>query len=576
MKNMMKICELVIAMVFLTGTLAACGPGGQVIQGIDPNKTQIYVEVFDSDYGADWVEKVAEDFNKIYTEYEVVVTAAVTELSVIYEKIKGGYDTNDIYITSEPLFTTNMIQRGLLENLEDVYDSKPDGEDGLTVRQKMKNSDLYESIWSDENGVYSLPAADGITGMVFDYDLFVEKGWLNAEGASDVEAKKALDAAGIQYQTFGNKLQFVSSTGKTNYEAGDTILKPGKDGKYGTYDDGQPQNIAEWQTMLDAIAVTAKPFLWTGQFASTYTRVLIDSVFAQYDGLQNYNTFMSCFGKDDRTGETITLEEGYKVYEMDGLEKAMQFFYDYYTPRKYVHSDCSKTGVGGSHSEAQNTFVLGFEKDPQPAMLVDGIWWERGAKGTFDMLAAKGNVSRGFGKRDYRYMLFPYMEGQYGLDGKGNGSVLMAQDTGNIYMVKKDCSPELLEMKKLFLTWLHKDEYLRYYTRTTGSVRPFYYEMTEADLAEMTPFNRNVWEMYADTENIGIVRPEIQSYQSPLRAYGMKGDFYTAEIGIETPTYPISAYDRGFSVDQYVEGMKTHYKNAWQGYIDGWNAAKGE
>ncbi len=567
---MKKLIALTLAVISVI-TFSSCKNlgQGQVIESIDTGKTQIYVEVFDGGYGKEWVQKVANDFNATYPNYQVVVYGATTDYSVIYEAIKGGYGTTDIYFTCEPLYTKEMIDRNLLTDLTDVYNSHIDGENKPSIKEKTVNYEIYEDIWSDDNGIYALPYGDSVNGIVFDYDYFVNSGYIKSVSATDTQTLEALTAQGITYKTVGQKVFFESSENSVNYEEGDVITSAGKDGKFGTYDDGQPQNIAEWDDMLKRIVAKGdKAFIWSGEFASIYTLPMITSVFAQYDGIDNFNLFYSFDGTYSRTSEKITAETGYKVYEMEGLEYSMNFFDTYLNDNKYKHSAAIGTGVGKSHTDAQNNFILGYTTNSCPTMLFDGVWWEHEAKGTFDMLESRGETDKKYGVTDYRFMMLPKFEGQIGIDGNGNGSVLTATDTGNVYMVKRNEDAETIKMKKEFIAWTCKDEYLRYFTKTTSSFRPFVYELSDAEKAEMTVFGRNAWEMYSDRDNIAVVRPLLNYYFSNIYNYGGKRDFFNAKIGQQTISSPIQMHDQGYSVDEYVAGMKKYYKDAWNSYLD--------
>ena len=126
-----------------------------------------------------------------------------------------------------------------------------------------------------------LPWDESIVGMVFDYKTFVENGWLNYASEDD---KAALSTQGITYTENNGVLYFASATGKVNYAVGDVLLTAGKDGKYGTYDDGQPTTMAEFDDMLGNIAYgnkKAKTFLYSG-LNDNYTSWVMQEVMAQY------------------------------------------------------------------------------------------------------------------------------------------------------------------------------------------------------------------------------------------------------------------------------------------------------
>jgi ABC-type glycerol-3-phosphate transport system substrate-binding protein len=147
-------------------------------------------------------------------------------------------------------------------------------------------------------------------------------------------------------------------------------------------------------------------------------------------------------------------------------------------------------------------------------MLVEGLWWENEAK---TMLAevARENASRGYGQVNYRYMLLPAIEGQKGIDGKGNGTVFTVSDTGGIVVVKQEDAKKLAKIKE-FLAMTLSDEVLKDFTKNTGIMRPYKYEMTDEDLSSMSKFARNAWEIYNDEENIELVRFGVTRYAQPV------------------------------------------------------------
>ena len=64
------------------------------------------------------------------------------------------------------------------------------------------------------------------------------------------------------------------------------------------------------------------------------------------------------------------------------------------------------------------------------------------------------------------------------------------------------CS-EKKELAKDFFKYAHSDEALRIFSRVTGSIRPFDYELMKEDKEDMTYFAQNMWDIYRN-ENTKI------------------------------------------------------------------------
>jgi hypothetical protein len=199
-------------------------------------------------------------------------------------------------------------------------------------------------------------------------------------------------------------------------------------------------------------------------------------------------------------------------------------------------------------------------------MLVDGAWWENEARAMFDALEESGETDRGYGKRDYRYMLLPELEGQKGIDGQGNGSVLAIQNSGTV-MVPKTEDKEKLAAVKDFIAYTMSDENLRKFTVQTGVINPYYYELTAEDRENMTPLANATWDIYHDTENIGLVRPTLLQATVAVRFLD------TTSTVKELPFYAtgtpyaniMKALYANKSIDEFVAGAKSYISaDIWQ------------
>lgn len=525
-----KILVVVIVICMLLTFVCGCNPG----DGYDPNRTQIFVSVYSGGYGHAWIETLATEFNASQEEFEVVIKTNKDLSDRIIPALQAGTSEYDLYLTSN-MPINDLIGMELAADISDVYDKDVDG-NGTTIRQKIKDQEFL-TAYSDEAGkIYMVPFADSLAGFIYDHDLFMEKGLYN-------------------------------------YQADGVTLTVGKDGVAGTYDDGQPTNLTEWQDMIDRIAVLGiEPFIVTGQFKNEYTQPIFEAAWAQYDGPSQYDLIYTYNGTytAPSTGvqTTITPATGYLTMDMEGKMKALEFLKTYLANLSYQHPAIESTSY--SHEDTQGLFITGYQKasaNPESALLCDGVWWENEARNYFNNLSNMGVTDRGFGKREYRFMLLPAFDGQKGIDGTGKGSVLATNDHSNMF-VKAQSDADRVRGAKDFLAYTLTDEALRMCTSTTGAIRPFKYQLSSEELANVTPFVKNALELYNDTDNIAIVRPIISHQKTPIN-YIAGVDKLSTKIGSDPQTINTLTVLLSYSAQQYFDGAKTVYNaTTWAALYD--------
>ena len=475
---MKKALAVLFGVMLLVMPMSACG---RVTQEIDTSKTQIYATTFNGGMGTQWLLDVAEDFNASSDEYQVLVADPnKDQYEIISSQIKTGVAVNDIFFNTNNLYV-DLAAGGYLEPLDEVLDMKPDGPDGLTVREKIRDAKMFLTPFSYEGTTYCLPFTDLILGFICDYQLCKDNGWLMTDADGSISA--------------------------------------GRDGKEGTYDDGLPVTMKEFDEMIEKIRIDkVKPFNFSGG-AVAYLNQIVQAVHAQYDGSAAFQTFYSYSGSfKDANGNTVTVtpQEGYKVYDMPGLLKSFEFVDEYFIadPQMYTERSAQATYA---YDAAQTNFIMGaagIKGYEMSAFHIDGEWWENESRSTFNSLAQQGNDAFAFGERDYRFMPSPTQDGAYGIDGEGNGSTVATIENGNIF-VKKQTDEHKRDGIMEFLAYTCSDEALKTFTLNTGAMRPFNYTLEEDELAGLTKLQQHVMELKQDP-NIQTVRAELHKYLSPL------------------------------------------------------------
>ena len=531
MKRFFKILAIILTLTLFGSTVASCG------EDQTGNKYEIVVEPFSgSGFGYQWLKDLATDWMKDNPDYTVKVKESSTYMAGDQlSQIAAGTTITDVYYGSDPNYSSG-IYKGYFEDLTDMLSVKPDGENGLTIREKIMDFDNWQKVASkvsydsatdkfSYSGCYMLPHSITMTGLVYDHDKFLEHGLLTY-APNTAEVKGQLSAQGITFDVSGSSLIFSSSTGSTNYKSGDRILIAGKDGKYGTYDDGQPQTMADFDEMVkNIVAMDAANKAFVYATKDEYVSELANAYVVQYAGLDAYDALT----KYDSNGKEITLDDGSKVvidwnngylaHSVKGVRGAVEFL------NEYFYKDPTYYTYGNYVQNAQARFIAGgIGQADYVAMIAEGNWFELEAMET---LKSAEPFGKGYGQVDYRMMLLPNIEGQKGIDGNGHGSVIASSEAGAI-TVRKQADAEKLAAIKDFIAFTLTEKALSTTTVNTGLIRGYKYSLTPAQLSAMTPFVRNCYQAYQDTANVKVLTSATDLLRSPF-PYAAVG--YMADVG---------------------------------------------
>ena len=610
MKRSHKFLALAMAATTMMAPMAGCSFGGGGGGGsssssqvsVDEDKIQIWAYAVDNGLTSQWIKDLAEQYNALPenadSPYQVIGDSGMTDATTTLSNALDAKTTNiNIYFGCQGNLK-NLIASNKLINIEDMYGWKVDGESNGTIADKTHNYSDLKLAWSDlnGNGIYGVSYGTGVSGMVFDYDWFVKNDLMKLAPTSELGN---VNANGVVAAVEGSELKCTVAFG--NYEVGDTILTAGKDGKYGTYDDGQVTTYEEFNTLLEDIIEIpyAYPFIYTTSSRDAYTPTVQNAVFMQELGYENMRTYQTYKGQiKDKSGNTVmnvNYENAAGMYDLDVVKdsyyKGAEFYYNYmcglcediaYPADRSVHPS-SYASTGFQHTEAQNAFVQAVTSPSTikySAFLIEGVWFEeseaKGAINTVHNLYKQMNdYSYEFGTREFRFYLYPDTPTQI-----STKSVMAWQDDGagfitnNVPAEVQEMGQEavdayILECKK-FLAFTLKEENLAFYTKQSGVPRPYDYTLTADDIADMTPFQRAAYAISQDTENIQMYRTTILSELSLIKSYAKhKGtskptgadaahsSVYSA-FGHATKTYTIREYS-----DAMMASLKNNYQAAY-------------
>lgn len=480
MKKLLKTFTTLILSVVTVLTFFACGDNNTVKPW--GNKIRIDVSLYSGGYGTDWFIELADKFNSSQDKYYInKLPDNKTDIYSISQKIIAGIIEADIFIVNSSDIGS-LINNDKLIDLTEIYGMKHEGED-TTVKDKIYDYNFYYDSYSKDGRLYALPYTDGISGIIYDHDLFEKKGLLLRDNST---------------------------------ESG---LTKGRDGLEGTYDDGLPVTYEEFKNLVERIKYMQMiPFVVSDSIETGLTEPIAETIWAQYDGITNYKISFSYNGTYvmPSTGAQteITPETGYKLFSeglMEGRLKSATFFKE-----MLLDSDNTYNRSGMSHTDAQGVFLTSHATK-RIAMLLDGAWWENEAKPSFAADARNTGEQWAYGNRDFRMMPLPSFEGE-SKESSGK-NYFCSYGEGSVFALKQDDKEKEAGIIE-FLKEYTKDENLRNFTKSSGAKLPFIYDYSDEDIKHFTPFTKNMLEIMS-SPSTQIIRGKgytfIYNYRKPLR-----------------------------------------------------------
>lgn len=518
--------------VFLLSTLAlsafslfSCG------QSSGDKTHTIYLEYFSkSGFGNAWLNNMVSEW-KSKTEfkgYDVIVVPTTYLGGDQVIQVESGTSFTDVFFGSNPEYKSGLYLnngKGYFEDLTDLVESNA-YQETTPIKNKIPN---FENGWKytagkqvynkesktiETSGIYMLPYTQTFTAPIFNYDDWVEKGILTPATANE-ETKTALQNQGIAFNEESNSLIFESAPFESTYVKGDVIMSAGKDGKYGTYDDGQPVTFEEFKKLYSKLLAEYGNTSIVSD-AGCYSEDLVIDVFAQINGIDGYDALakFDSNGKEvtlsDGTKEVITYKNGNHAYRLKGVKTAMDYFYTYFCDTREGY-----TSVEQYVGEAQAKYCQGLsDANHSIATIYEGNWFENQAK---DRLAnaLRNHPNNHLGKLDFRYLMTPNFEGQLGIDGEGNGTCLTGSEFGSIAVTKQDSEEKLNAIKDLLRFFL-SNEQLSKATATSGICLAYNYSLSDAQLKQMTPSQKYAYQIMHDEENVRILHQTTDKICSPM------------------------------------------------------------
>ncbi len=536
-------------------SFSSCRRGSDDIV-INTDQQQLYVFNFNMGFGDEWLKAVAEDFEEEYKEH--AFPNGKKGIQVVVDNYEANPTATTMRTSRDAIFFTesldyyNFISQNFLRDVTDLVTTPI--ENGKSIEDKLET--YGEKIEQSHIGFYKtaagkyygVPFHEGMTGMIYDIDLFESKS-LYFSKAYDTEKDGDLPAS------------WVGKTGERS---------KGPDGEYGTYDDGLPATYADFYAFMRRCKEKGViPMTWAGKFDS-YTTKAFHHLWATNEGVEqmmlNFTlngeakdlATVSDTGEVSLSSETITPENGYLLQKQAGKYETLKFIKELVSDSSnyhYLADSNSETQLG-----AQSTYLYSEMRGTPVAILFDGTWWQREATPVFNAMAL---INEKYSKENRRFGILPVPHSSG--ERVGEQQVYLGGLNSFVFLNNLINDENHIKAAEEFFKFVHEEESLKTFTRLTGSTRPYGYDFSEEELAALPAFTQSSWNIH---KNASILNPHsnLPLVINNFSEFNIDVCAFSSTVKGSRRDDPVSVL-RQVSAKEYFDGMLSYKQNAWKGLI---------
>ena len=550
-QNLFRKTHLVL-MAFLCLFLASCGGGSSDFfeeetdtEPLDPNKTTIYIGNYFGGLGDQWLKTLADMYEETHPDVQFKVENDKTPY-LLDNIINNVASSKCSLFFIEKIYYYDMVSQGLIADITDVVKSPLTeyGEEG-TIEDKLDTQYQSYLAYNDicDEKYYALPTYTSHYHMVYDVDLFEEKKLYIGKNSTD------------------SKIVWINGKEANTKSAG-------VDGKVGTYDDGLPQTMDQFEALVSRmVKMNLTPFIWTGQY-SDYSSGILTSIYADYEGADNFALNYTFNGQavlnGSTTPTTINESNAYKLQSQTGKLKALDF-------ARYITSDsinyASSSGLlTSTHLNAQDEYIASRPENNGSTIkpigiIFEGDWWENEARinDDFTSMVNMYGPEYAYGTRRFSIMPFPKLEGS------AEGRTVLSTSASNAFFINNNASDEIKAICKDFLKFCHTEKALQIFTQYTGMVRPFEYEISQEQYDGLTYYSQTLYDLYK-SEDTHIVY-DLNRCDTRIKnpSYFVSYWKWTSSNSGGVYDYPFRDFidNKNMTAKVYFDGLEEYHKSAW-------------
>ena len=464
---MKRIFCLSAATLLLTALFASCGPA-KSNQPADKTKL-LEINLLEAGYGRQFMDDMAAAYMNKHKDVKIEIEASPAYGTAEAAILAGpSVTTTDLFVQWYPKYRSLAEKKGLvegydyiLEDLTDLYNSKPDGEE-RTIKEKMFPD--FEQAYRSGDKYFAFPWACDPNGLIYNVKLFKDNSW---------------------------------ALPRTTNELLETAEKIADSGK----------NI--------------KPFIWAGSVG--YWTYVHTTWWAQYEGTENFRNFWQVkdnsnkvFLQQGRLEAMKVLDAivnpSYKNNKLNYPGGTVLGFMD--AQMKFLESEAAMIPNGGwLENEMKNNFEPGevdisFMKTP-----------------IISALGEKLGISEAQLREVVDYVDGVSTAKPQGVSDEQIETVKdarnMVHTSGNDFAAIIPSYADGKEIAKDFLRFMASDEGISIYSANTRGILPFQYDIEKnAELnAKLTTFQKNKYAIMKNPNLVFVDYSHPLFYKTDLIAY---------------------------------------------------------
>ncbi len=514
-----RVISSILAVAISVGTafsLVGCSkPSDGGSEGVDSSKTQLYVRNYQGGFGNKWLYNGKDKLEAKYAgvsleEGKSGVQVMITDVKETPDSANIQNDEYEVYFVEKVQYLY-LEKQGVLEDITDIVKGT-NPYDGKSIESKLtKEQKQFYGI--EKDGVtkyYALPHYMTSMGIVYDIDLFEDRGFYFAEGYENetlLEDKFVVDK--------------------------DSPRSAGPDGISGNDDDGLPATYEDFWNLCEYISGSGyTPLNWGGtDAASYYVTTLMAQLMANYQGAEEYMRNFTMEGelsevvkldsngnvvmKSDGTPETekVTLDpsqnNGYETYRTAAYYYALGFVRDLmkYSDKYAISANVSSKNYDAFKAQKDYVASRFASNMKRQAMLIDGSYWDSEATSYFEKNAALGGA-----KENCRYGWLPLPSATREQVGKNNNT--MVNIVNSLCFVKKGLNDVKKQLAFDFVQLMNSDDALVDFTVQTNAFKDLEYDIKPDQVAKLSPFGQEIYKAWTTYDKVNPIHNNAQFYNT--------------------------------------------------------------